>query len=56
VYFETADDNYDKNDLGRNFYKNYISDGFYLNYNKNNPFWKIFKYGQAGINFNHNLL
>ncbi len=55
AYYEVADKNYDKNDLGRNFYRDYISSGFYLNFNQNNPFWKVFKYGQAGVNFNHNL-
>ncbi len=55
VYYEVADQRYDKNDIGRNFYRDYVSDGLYMNYNKNNPFWKIFKYGQAGLNVNHNL-
>jgi hypothetical protein len=55
-FLEAADKRYDKNDLGRNFYKDYISDGFYLNYNKNNPFWNTFKFAQAGFNFNYNQL
>ncbi len=55
MYYEVADKNYDKNDLGRNFYRDYISDGFYVNFFRNDPFWKVLKYAQAGANFNHNL-
>ena len=51
---ESCDDNYDKNDMGRIFYKDYISEFVYAYYNANNPFWKIFKYGQAGINVSQN--
>ncbi len=49
---EFGDRNYDKNDLGRIFVHDYTTDQVYLYYSANNPFWKIFKYGQAGFNFN----
>jgi hypothetical protein len=49
---ETCDKNYDKNDMGQLFYKDYMNEYAYIYYNANNPFWKIFKYGQAGLNFN----
>ncbi len=55
LYYEAADKQYDKNDLGRNFYRDYISDGLYSIYRRNNPFWKIFKYAQGSFNVNHNL-
>jgi len=47
---EVSDKNYDKNDMGRIFYKDLSNESAYAYFNANNPFWKIFKYGQAGIN------
>jgi len=51
---EQCDKNYDKNDMGRIFYKDYSNQYAYGYYNANNPFWKIFKYGQAGFNISQN--
>jgi hypothetical protein len=51
VSHESADKNYDKNDLGRNFYRDFVTDIAYAYFNANNPFWKVFKYGQGGFNF-----
>ena len=51
VAHEASDRNYDKNDMGRIFYHDFMTDNAYAYINANNPFWKIFKYGQAGFNF-----
>jgi hypothetical protein len=50
VFHEFTDRKYDKNDMGRIFTRDYTVDQAYAYYNANNPFWKIFKYGQAGLN------
>lgn len=47
---EFGDKNYDKNDMGRIFIHDYTTDQAYIYFNANNPFWKVFKYGQAGFN------
>ena len=49
---EFGDENYDKNDLGRIFIHDYTMDQAYAYFSANNPFWKIFNYGQGGININ----
>ncbi len=48
---EWGDKNYDRNDLGRLNVHDFTNDQAYAYFNANNPFWKIFKYAQAGFNF-----
>jgi len=48
---EWGDKNYDRNDLGRLNIHDFTNDQVYAYFNANNPFWKIFKYGQGGFNF-----
>lgn len=45
--FETADKNFDKNDLGYSSYRDYTSLNAYYTYNFFNPFWKYFKTGNV---------
>ena len=56
IAHEASDKNYDKNDMGRIFYHDFTSDYVYAYYNANNPFWNIFKYGNAGFNFTRGTL
>ena len=49
ISFETANKNFDKNDLGYNFYRDYNSYNIYYTYNIFNPFWKYFKTGSINV-------
>ncbi len=43
--YEISSENYDKNDLGYNFYNDYSQINTYYGYHKFNPFWKYFRQG-----------
>lgn len=45
ISYESANENYDKNDLGYNFYSDYTSFNTYWTVQAFNPFWKYFKQG-----------
>lgn len=54
IFFEAANKNYDKNDLGYSFYKDYSILNLYYSLNAFNPFWKYFKQGSITPYYNRN--